>query len=318
MLLDFVLLAAGLALLTVAGDFLVRGAATIAQACHIPPLLIGLTVVGFGTSAPELVVGVQAAVEGVPALAVGNVIGSNITNILLVLGVPAVLLPVNCNQPFVRRNTVYMLIVTFALVAFAETGALGVPAGVAFLALFAVYMAYTVLHISSTRQVTRELTEEVECLAAQTGSLLRATMFTLVGLVLLPLSAALTVGGATRIAAAFGVSDTVIGLTIVALGTSLPELATVVAAARHRNAAMIVGNILGSNIFNGTAILGAATLASPAQIDMRASGPELWGLAAVTLLLAAIVFMRRPLGRTSGLCFVAAYAAYVGAAALRG
>ncbi|WP_262690173.1 calcium/sodium antiporter [Kordiimonas aestuarii] len=318
MLMDFLWLVIGLALLTVAGDFLVRGATAIAQALHIPPLLIGLTVVGFGTSAPELVVGVKAAMEGVPALAVGNVIGSNITNTLLVLGVPAVLLPVCCNQPFIRRNTVYMLITTITIIALALTGALGTEAGVALLCLFVVYMAYTVYNISTTRQASRELVNEVECIAAQSGSLPKAAMFTLAGLVMLPLSAALTVDGATGIAASLGVSDSVVGLTIVALGTSLPELATVVAASMHRNSAMIVGNILGSNIFNATAILGATTLSSPKPIDMSTISGELWVLAGATVVLSIFVFSRMSLGRSSGVCLVTAYAAYIGAAVLQG
>jgi cation:H+ antiporter len=315
---DILWLVTGLGLLTVAGDFLVRGATAIAQACHIPPLLIGLTVVGFGTSAPELVVGVKAAMEGVPSLAVGNVIGSNITNILLVLGVPAFLLPVSCNQPFVRRNTVYMIIATLAILGLSAMGQLGTLAGISFLCLFAVYMAYTVHNISSTRQASRELVEEVECIAAQSGSLPRAILFTLGGIVLLPLSAALTVEGASSIAATLGVSDAVIGLTVVALGTSLPELATVVAASMHRNSAMIVGNILGSNIFNATAILGAATLSSAQPIDMAGLGLELGVLAAPPLVLSPFVFPRTALSRASGLCLVAAYAAYIGAAVWQG
>ncbi|MBL4826322.1 MAG: calcium/sodium antiporter [Spongiibacteraceae bacterium] len=308
---DFIWLLTGLTLLTIAGDFLVRGATTIAQTCHIPPLLIGLTIVGFGTSAPELVVGIQAAIEGTPDLAVGNVTGSNIANILLALGVPALLTQVSCQQPFVRRNTICMLAASIFIVVFAQTGEFSRDSGITLLLLFAAYMAYSIRKITTTRQVALELIEEVESISLESKSLTKAIFYTVAGIIILPLSAALTVYGATQTASAMGVSDAVIGLTVVALGTSLPELATVIAAARQKNSAMIVGNILGSNIFNSTAILGTIILTSDAPIKIDALQFDLFIMLGATVLLSLFVLMKASLHRITGTAFMAGYIAYI-------
>ena len=227
---SFLMLMTGLAVLVFAGDYFVKGAVSLAVRLSVPILVIGLTVVAFGTSAPELVVSMEAALTGSPGLAIGNVIGSNIANVLLVLGLPAIFTATNCNQPFIRSNLAYVILASLVFVAFTLTGTLQFWHGAI---LFALLVAFLVMSAYQTARpgATHAAAQEVEEIAGDNVSAWSTTAFIAIGIIGLPAGAHLTVMGATGLAEQMGVSNAAVGLTIVAFGTSLPELITTLLAA---------------------------------------------------------------------------------------
>jgi len=307
----YVQLAAGLALLVVFGDVLVRGAVDLSYRLGIPPLIVGLTVVAFGTSAPELVVSVKAALDGLPGIAIGNVVGSNIANILLVLGLPAIISATRCDHHALDRNT-YIVLGTSVLFT-----------GLCFLTpmtfldgalLFSLLIAFLWL---SARRAMRSRTDGSivpidDDVSPLPGPVWVSVGALVLGLIGLPVAAHLTVDAAASVASAWGVSDTVIGLTIVAIGTSLPELATTVIAALRQHGALALGNVLGSNLFNMLAIVGITAMVTPISIPAEILRLDIWVMLAATLLLVPFVVWKVPIGRTAGIAFLAAYAAYIG------
>jgi len=304
-------LIAGLLLLAVFGDVLVRGAADISHRLGIPPLIVGLTVVAFGTSAPELVVSVKAALENLPGIAVGNVVGSNIANILLVLGAPALICATRCDHHALDRNTYIVLgtSILFTVLCFLTPmtfwdGAL----------LFGLLIGF--LWLSARRAMRSRAEESIvpidDDIPVMRGSIWIAAAALLLGLVGLPVSAHLTVDGASSVARVWGVSDAVIGLTIVAIGTSLPELATTVMAAIRQHGALALGNVLGSNMFNILAIIGITAMVTPIDIPSEILRLDIWIMLAATLVLVPFVVWEVPIGRVAGVVFLCAYAAYVG------
>ncbi|MCG8444888.1 MAG: calcium/sodium antiporter [Hyphomicrobiales bacterium] len=312
---DYLLLATGLALLVFAGDMLVRGSVSLAEKIGIPSMIIGLTIVAFGTSAPELVVSMKAAVDGFPGIAVGNVIGSNIANVLFVLGVAAVLSSVDCNQPYVRRNAIFMIAATFVFIYFCSLGTLQAWHGLVLLAMLAVYLIETARGAIACKNAIGgrdcDELEGIETIECVPHNPLTVAMFIGVGLVGLPLAAQLTVEGASGVAKSWGVSDAVIGLTIVAIGTTLPELATTVMAAVRREAALAIGNILGSNLFNLLAIMGLTAVVVPVPIAARFMELDLWVMLAASLIIMPFIFARSSMGRTVAVTFLVAYIAYI-------
>lgn len=311
---DYLLLATGLALLVFAGDMLVRGSVSLAEKIGIPSMIIGLTIVAFGTSAPELVVSIKAAVDDLPGIAVGNVIGSNIANVLFVLGVAAVLSSVDCNQPYVRRNAVFMIAATFVFILFCSFGTLQAWHGFVLLGMLAVYLIETARGAIACKNAIGgdcDELEGIEAIECVPHNPLTVAMFIGVGLVGLPLAAQLTVEGASGVAKAWGVSDAVIGLTIVAIGTTLPELATTVMAAVRREAALAIGNILGSNLFNLLAIMGLTAVVVPVPIAARFMELDLWVMLAASLAIMPFIFARTSMGRAVAVTFLVAYVAYI-------
>ena len=303
MALDFLSVAVGLLILVFAGDALVKGAVNLALRLGIPALVVSLTVVAFGTSAPELLVSVQAILDEAPGLALGNVVGSNTANVLLVLGVPAMIATLHTGACETRRDYVYMLGATALFVLLCLTGRLVWWHGAILLAALAAVLIATFV---SSRGA------EVEIEGAEPGLPgWKLSTFLALGLVGLPLGAGLLVGGATEIARAFGVSETVIGLTLVAIGTSLPELATTVMAAIRRHADVALGNVIGSNLFNLLGIMGVATLVGPVPVDAGFLLFDLWVMVGATLLLVPFVFMRRDLTRAWGIGLTGLYVAYI-------
>lgn len=312
------LIVAGIAVLLYGGDLLVRGATSLARKAGVPALIVGLTIVAFGTSAPEMVVSAAAALENAPGLAIGNIVGSNIANILLVLGLPAILAPIATHSVGVKRNTLIALVLTGVFIWMGFDGALTFNEGVALAIGIFVYLAYLAISSRGAKDdpVIAELTDidHMEGLP-QTGVMI--AVFTLAGLVLLPVGARLIVEGGVGIAEIFGVPEAVIGLTILAFGTSLPELATAMVAALRKQAEMAIGNVIGSNIFNICAVGGitgiAATLATgaPAPIDPEFIRFDFWVMAGAMGAAAILVFAKRPLGRLIGLIFTLAYVAYI-------
>lgn len=301
-------LAGGLVLLAFAGDFLVSGSVTIARRLGLSPLVAGIFIVGFGTSAPEMIVALDAAGSGFPNLAIGNIVGSNIANILLVLGLPALVMPVQAGNWGQRRAWLAMALATAAWIAILAT--IGFSASVAGLFL-AGLVVYAVATLASARSAARQGTDTgIEADPAE-QSLLRAVTFTLVGLAGLPIGAHLIVDGGVGLARAFDIPEEVIGLTLLAVGTSLPEIGAGIAAAIRGRTDVVIGNILGSNIFN---ILGAGGLvAFYGTFDMAASFPDYdhWIMAITAAILGLVILLKARIGRLGGMLFLLLYALYV-------
>ncbi len=295
----------GLAGLFFGGDWLVRGASGIARRLRVPPLVIGLTIVGFGTSAPEMLVSVQAALAGAGGIAIGNVLGSNIANILLILGLAALLGPIAAPFARLRADLAWMTGAALLLVPLFLDGRLSRAEGSLLVLGIAVYLA-----LAFRRREAAE-TGLGEVVAPLLPALLRA----LAGLVLLILGARLMVDASVGLARDFAISEAVIGLTIVAVGTSLPELAASVAAALKGERDIAIGNVVGSNIFNVLAILGASALAAPLAVAPGFLMRDLPVVIGVSLALCLIVALRGHLGRGGGAALLAGYALYIGAMA---
>jgi cation:H+ antiporter len=304
MLFNLLSLAAGLALLTLGADYLVRGAISFANRLGMPPLLIGLTVVGFGTSMPELLVSLQAALDGAPAIAVGNVVGSNIANILLILGVAAVISPIAARIANLRRDMAMMLAAAVVMLGMGYWGVVSFWPGLAMFALLAAYLAW-VTHTDRRRMTT----EEAELVVKLAGW--KEALYIFGGLAGLFVGASLLIGAATAIAREFGISEAVIGLTIVAVGTSLPELATSVVAAFRRNAEIALGNVVGSNIFNILGILGITAVVVPVPIDSAIASFDIPFMLGVSLALVGLILISGRISRGAGAVMLAVYTGYV-------
>ncbi|WP_126976593.1 calcium/sodium antiporter [Frigidibacter oleivorans] len=303
----YFLLLLGLLGLFLGGELLVRGAVGIARTFRLSPLVIGLTVVGFGTSMPELLVSVSAAAGGNPGIAMGNVVGSNIANILLILGVAALISPVRMGFADLRRDHAVMLAATVALWLAIFGGLLSRIEG---LALVAGLLVFLTLALRSGKDAPAEAGVDAGDVLPP-PPLWRAGLITLAGLALLVLGARFLVDSATIIARDFGVSEAVIGLTIVAVGTSLPELATTVVAAFRRQADIAVGNVVGSNVFNILGILGITALIAPIPVDPRFFRLDVPLALAVSAGLVALSWALGRLGRMAGAALLAAYGTYV-------
>ncbi|MEZ5811049.1 MAG: calcium/sodium antiporter [Rhizobiaceae bacterium] len=308
MIFSLVLLLAGLLLLVFSGDFLVKGAVGIAENLGIPPLVIGLTVVAFGTSAPELFISVQAALQGKPGIAVGNAIGSNIANVLLVMGLPAIISAVTARQPGIRRNLTAMLAVTVVFVLMLYDGVLTRFEGLTLFLALCLYIWWQIHQAGRVRAPAKDYHDDIGEAPHETS---RVVAYLAAGIVGLPLAAQLTVTGAGNIARAFGISEAAIGLTIIAIGTSLPELATTLMAAIRRTSAVALGNIVGSNIFNIACIMGITGMIVPVPVDARIGHIDMWVMLAVAILLAAIGFARVTVGKLGGAAMLLAYLAYI-------
>lgn len=292
----------GLVTLVAGGEFLVRGASAVARAFHLSPLLIGLTIVGFGTSAPELIVSVQAALAGQPGIAIGNVIGSNIGNTLLILGISALIAPLIIPGRKLWRDLGFMLAATAIIWVMLLDGQVTRVDALILLAGLTTFLA--VAFIAGSGQPPEDVKD------APVASW-KPWVMTGVGLVLLVIGARFLVDSATTIARDFGISEAVIGLTIVAVGTSLPELATSVIAAYRKQTEISVGNIVGSNIFNIFGILGITALIAPIPAEARFAASDMWWVAGSALGLTIIAFSLGGLPRKAGIGLLAAYGLYL-------
>lgn len=303
--------AAGLAILVIAGDLLVRGSVSLAGRLGVSPLVISLTVVAFGTSAPELVVGVQAALADVPALALGNVIGSNIANVFLVLGVPALIFPIRCDAHDLKFNLVHMLAATAIFGGLAFLDLIERWQGLLFLGLLVAFLAQSGLRARKGSAYAPEELKDIEGMPEHPYSYTLSSVMLVLGLGGLAFGASLLVEGATSIARDFGVSEEIIGLTLVAVGTSLPELVTAIMAALHRHGDVAIGNVIGSNIFNIYGILGATALITPIPISASTLNLDLWVMAAAAMVLIPFVLRRGAVTAPFGFLFLAAYGLYI-------
>jgi cation:H+ antiporter len=308
----FLFILVGVSLLTVGGEALIRGSLAVSVRLRVSPLLSGLVIVGFGTSAPELVVSVNAALNQQPDIAIGNVVGSNIGNILLILGVCAVITPMTIKPLALRRDAVTVVAASLLFLIFAATSALGRIDGVI---LLAALLAYLVWAYNSERAETAAAQLNI-AEAKEVHSLPKSIAWTvtavLIGLVLLIAGSQILLVGAVGIAKSIGVSEAVIGLTLVAVGTSLPELSISLIAALRRHADVAVGNILGSNIFNLLGILGVSALLQPLPIHARVLQFDQWVMLAASLLLLLFLSTGRQLSRVEGGLLLLGYAGYLG------
>jgi cation:H+ antiporter len=307
---DALLVFLSLAVLLIGGDLLVRGAVGIAAAARVPALLVSLTIIAFGTSAPELVVSVTAVLEKEPGIAVGNIVGSNIANILLVLGLPALAHPMATRVDGLQRHGLALIVATAALAGVAYlAGGLGRGVGAAFIGGIIAYVAFLAFLAQRGRTRDPVIDEVAEYSDGGKTGLARSLAYLACGLIGLPVGADILVVHGSALAASFGARPEVIGLTVVALGTSLPEIATVAAAALRKRSEVAIGNVIGSNIFNIFAVGGAAGLAGGFTFDAATLRFELPVMIAAALALAAFVFARRDIGRVSGAAFLTAYLA---------
>ena len=304
LLLGFVLLVGG-------GEALVRGATALASRLGVSPLLIGLTVVGFGTSTPELVTSLQAAFDGAPGIAVGNVVGSNTANILLILGVTALLCPIAVSRGEFRRDGAALAIATAAAAAVCLSGMLARGPGALLLAGLAGYIVFAFVQgrrAGAEPAAAGIVTQPAE---PQALSVPLALLFAGGGIALTILGARFLVSAATELATAWGVSEAVIGLTVVAVGTSLPELVTGVVAALKREADIAFGNVVGSNIYNVGGILGATALVRPIPVPDAIAGFDVWIMVAATAALFAVAVTGWRVTRVEGAALLTAYGAYM-------
>lgn len=298
----YILFCIGLVALFFGGEYLVRGASNIARRFNLSPMVIGLTIVGFGTSAPELLVSVQAALAGQPAIAIGNVLGSNIANILLILGVSAAIAPLLIPLKKVWRDLGFMLLATAAIWVMLLDGTVTrLEGGILIIGLLVFMVTAFVLG-----------KEEPDLDAEPPASLWMSLAQTIGGLIVLVIGARLLVDSATEIARTYGLSEAVIGLTIVAVGTSLPELATSVIAALRKQTEIAVGNVIGSNIFNIFSILGITALITPIPADPRFASADMPWVAGTAVLLVLFAIVLKGIPRLAGVALLAIYAGYVG------
>lgn len=307
-MIDYLLLITGIVLLAIGGDNLVRGAVGLSERFHVPHLIIGLTVVAVGTSLPEMLVSVQAALEGAPGIAIGNIIGSNIANILLVLALPSLIRPTACNEPGMWKNLMVMLGMIIVFMGMLAKGSVERYDGAILLVLIVMY-SYD--QVNAARGHRRAVTAagHAEDIKAPRRPAIIALMLA-GGMIALPIGAQLTILGATGIATRLGISDEVIGLTVVAVGTSLPELATGLLAVIRRNHSVALGNVVGSNIFNTGLIMGVTAGIVPVPVGDRIVRFDMWVMLGAGLLAAAFALRKRPIGRSAGMAMLVAYCVY--------
>jgi cation:H+ antiporter len=302
-----VFLVMGFAVLIYSADCLVRGALAAAYKSNVSPLLVGIVIVGFGTSLPEFLISAQAALNDSSGLAHGNIIGSNIANILLVLALPALIFPITTDAPRMRATAFFMLACTAAWIGVTMYFGLTQMVGIIFIVVLVLY-AITAWSIAR-KDTTEDTKEELAIMATPAW---RMAILILIGLVGLPLGSQMLVDGGISLGDELGASDTIVGLTILALGSSLPELGASLAAAVRKQSDVAMGNILGSNIFN---ILGAggvvAILAPRDQLSPEFTAFSNWGMAGAAILVTLVIFLHRRVGMLTGLLFLVCYAVYI-------
>ncbi|AZZ98149.1 calcium/sodium antiporter [Pseudoalteromonas sp. R3] len=303
---------AGIVMLTLGGEALIRGAVAAARRFRVSPLLSGLVIVGFGTSAPELVVSVDAAAQAQPDIAMGNVVGSNIGNILLILGLCALISPMSVQPLILRRDGVIMVLSSVLLVVLIGGKGLSATDSMVLLGALVGYLAIAYWsekkHSSPASQVYEDEAKEIEVVP---DAAWRIILFLVAGLALLLLGSQVLLKGAVGLAQHFAISEAVIGLTLVAVGTSLPELSVSLIAALRRHADVAIGNVLGSNIFNILGILGISAFLQPLPAHSRVLQFDLWILLASAFVLLFFLFTGRRLSRLEGGILLSGYIAYL-------
>jgi cation:H+ antiporter len=311
MLLNIVMLIVGLFVLIIGGDFLVRGASSIALKSHISPLVVGLTVVAFGTSAPELLISIKAALDGSPDLTMGNVVGSNICNLALVLGITALIGPIKVQSDSIKIDwpvTMGSSLLLYFVVK-EKDAVIDSIEGLVFLFLIIVYTVYIIRKSRKETKALREAEEFID-LPQASNSAWTDALFVAGGCVGLYFGADWFVGGAKEMASFLGVSERVIGITVLALGTSLPELVTAIVASIKKETDLALGNLMGSNIFNILSILGITSLIQDIHVSPVIIHHDMTVMLGVTLLILPLMFYKRTMGRFAGVVLVLTYFIY--------
>lgn len=301
-------LLAGLVLLLIGGELMVRGAVATAERLRVSPLIIGVTLVGFGTSAPELFTCIDAALKGSPGIAIGNIIGSNIANVLLILAIGALLSPVICSPDAFKRDGLMIALSAMACAAVVIFGSIGRVTGMVLVLALIAYLIWATL---ADHKATSQNEPEV-VLATGWKSLVINLAMILLGLGGILYGADLLVVGAIDLASRLGVSETLIGLTVVAIGTSLPELATTIMAAIKRQGDVAFGNIIGSNIFNSLGILGATAAVQPFTMPAGIASFDIWVMLGATAALILFAVTSWRINRFEGSLLLAGYVGYIG------
>lgn len=301
-----VFLVVGFAILLYGGDCLVRGALAAAYKANVSPLLVGILIVGFGTSLPEFLIAIQSASSGATGIADGNIIGSNIANIWLVLAIPAIIFPIATTAPRMRLTSMVMLAATFAWIGLTLVYGLDTFIGIGFLVALGVYalIAWSV----GRRDLTEDTPEERKI---QATPFWKMTMLILIGLVGLPLGSRLLIDGGISLAKVTPLSEEAVGLTVLAVGSSLPELGAGLAAAVRKQSDVAMGNVLGSNIFNILGAGGAVALIAPHQLSTEFHTYSHWAMAAAAVSVVLLIFTRHRVGWITSILFLALYAAYI-------
>ena len=306
LIVQFILLIVGFAMLIKGADWFVEGASKIAARLGIPKLIIGLTIVAMGTSAPEAAISISAALKSSADIAVGNVVGSNIMNILLILGVTAVILPISVKKTTIKYDIPFLFAITSVFVVLGLTdNALGAIDGLILLALFVGYMVYLFISAKNKQSAQPQKSDE-----NKGGKILIFIGLIVVGCALIVIGSNLTVDSAVFIAKAFGINERIIGLTIIAFGTSLPELVTSVTAAVKGKTDIAVGNIVGSNIFNILFVLGISAIITPVAYQSDFFVDSLICIGTCLLLLVCVINKRNRLKRSGGIIMLICYGAY--------
>lgn len=297
---------------------MIRGAVSIAENFGLSKLVIGLTVIAFGTSAPELVVGIDAALAGVPTMALGNVVGSNTANVLLVIGLPAVFYPFVCDSSEVRRNYFIMLGGTVLFIFLCFMGPFSHFHATLLLILLAAFLANSYKlgrlsddQLAQDQRIADHAYEDLDELPEKPLKTSRASLYIVVGLVGLVYGARILVEGGVDIARDFDVSEAVIGLTIIAIGTSLPELVTAIVAARKNHGDVALGNVIGSNIFNLYAIMGGTAFVADVPIPQSFLSVDLWVMLLSSAALIPFIVWKIRFNRVTGLAFTGVYIIYL-------
>jgi len=312
-IMPWILSGLGLLILLLAGDSLVKGAVNLSLRLGVPALIVSLTIVAFGTSAPELLIAIQAVMEDAPGIAMGNVVGSNTANILMVLGIPALFATLHTSECDTKKTYNFMIAATLLFIALAFRGVFDWIAALVLLGALGYVLLDAAMEAKGHRAACADGTVDAEEIEGVDPDLpwWRIMLFLVLGLIGLPLGADLLVDNATVIAKTYGVSDAVIGLTLVAVGTSLPELATTVMAAVRRQADVALGSVIGSNMFNLLAIIGVASLVGPIPVDPEFLKFDLWVMLGASILLVPFVYMARDITRIWGAILTGLYVAYL-------
>lgn len=307
----WLMLIAGFALLLGGGELLVRGAVKLAERFHISPMVVGLTIVSFGTSAPELLVSVQAALDGHPDIAIGNVIGSNIANLALVLGCTALILPIPVTRNTIRIDWPVMMIATLLFFAVGYDLEITRIEGVGLFTFLILYISFLFYQSrNDSKAIRQELAERDEKMTTK-GSVLVDVLLILAGCFGLVFGSDLLVKGATELAMAMGVSEHVIAVTVVAFGTSVPELATSIVAALRKELDISVGNLIGSNIFNILAVLGVTSMVKDIPVNQGVMDSDIYWVIAVTVLVLLLSIHKYLIHRWKGLLLLLFYITYI-------
>ena len=307
---DFLKLFGGFVYLLMGGELLVRGALGLSRESRISPVVVGMTVVALGTSAPELMVSTFSTLSGYPGIAVGNVVGSNIANVLLVMGIPVMIYPIACGQDGLTRQTGLMIAVSLLFIVMCVFEPISFLEGVLLVLILAYFLILTTRGtrvISGLDEVEEEL-DRGTGLPTNSGTI---TLFIVLGVIALPAGADLVVAGGVGLAASWGVSEAVVGLSLIALGTSLPELSTTVIAALHKSSSVAIGNVIGSNIFNLLAIIGITALLTDIPVDPAFLRLDVWVMLVSSVLLWVFVLAKATIGRVWGGLFLLGYGCYL-------